>query len=117
MAKIVGNSRVSHHTITTVGGTFSIPPSEDFTDGTWNKNGSELCLSEIGINETDSKAYIRVGSSIKQLIMTGATGYGNLNETLSLGNDKGSNTIILGTGSNISSPAGGYLSLDSLTFI
>jgi uncharacterized phage infection (PIP) family protein YhgE len=73
MSKIVGKNRFSHQTLTTSGLTFSVPPSEDFTDGTWNVNGSQLCLSEIGINESDNKAYVRIGSNINQFQFVGGT--------------------------------------------
>lgn len=113
MAKITGYNRNSQQTITTLGGTFSIPPSEDFTDGTWNSNGSELCLSEIGINETDNKAYVRIGNNINQFSFVGGVNGNNLSQTLAIGNDSGANNIIMGTGTNIHTSQGtGGLSFD-----
>jgi hypothetical protein len=74
MAKITQYSRISHHTLSgSASATFSIPPSEDFTDGSWNINGTELALSEIGVNEDAEKAYIRTGNSIKEFAFVGAT--------------------------------------------
>lgn len=65
MAKITQYSRISHHTIYGLtGGTFSVPPQEDFTVGDWTIY--DLALSEIGVNETDKKAYMRVDSEIKE---------------------------------------------------
>lgn len=65
MAKITQYSRISHHTIYGLtGGTFSVPASEDFTDGTWTIY--DLALSEIGVNETDKKAYMRVDDEIRE---------------------------------------------------
>ena len=75
MSKITQYSRLSHHTLSgSASATFSVPPSEDFTDGTWNVNGTELALSEIGINEDSKKAYIRINDEIKEIQFTGATG-------------------------------------------
>jgi hypothetical protein len=65
MAIITQNSRISHHTITTSGNTFSVPPTEDFTTGTWTKE--DLALSEIGIDQFQEKAFIRIGSNIKEI--------------------------------------------------
>jgi hypothetical protein len=74
MAIIVQNSRVSHHTLTTPGLTFSIPAQEDFTLGgsqIWST--SDLCYSEIGVNEADERVFIRVGESIKEFSFTTAS--------------------------------------------
>jgi len=77
MAKITQYSRISHHTIYGLtGSTFSVPSSEDFTDGTWTIY--DLALSEIGVNETDKKAYMRVDDEVKEFAWvkgesTGAT--------------------------------------------
>lgn len=116
MAKITGYNRNSQQTITTLGGTFSIPPSEDFTDGTWNSNGSELCLSEIGINETDNKAYVRIGNNINQFSFVGGVNGNNLSQTLAIGNNSGTYSIIMGTATTIKSlNGGGQIELDSST--
>lgn len=65
MAKLTQYSRISHHTIYgATGSTFSVPSSEDFTDGTWTMY--DLALSEIGVNETDYKAYMRVNDEIRE---------------------------------------------------
>lgn len=75
MGIISQNSRLSHHTITSASTTFTVPSSEDFTDGSWDP--LDLALSEIGVNETDGTAYIRIGSTIHEIILdtagTGAT--------------------------------------------
>lgn len=74
MGLVTQYSRLLHHTITGASGsTFSVPSSEDFTDGSWT--AYDLNLSEIGVNETDQKAYIRIGSGIKEFQFTG-TGSG-----------------------------------------
>ena len=65
--------RISHHTITT-GATFSVPPQEDFTAvgaSAWTPN--DLALSEIGVDELNNKAFIRIGSVINEFSFGGAT--------------------------------------------
>lgn len=103
MAKITGYSRLLQHTLTTAGLTFSVPPSEDFTDGTWNTNGTQLCLSELGVNEADSKAYIRIGSNIKELQFAGGASSASLSDVMLIGNTTGTSSLILGSGARINS--------------
>lgn len=70
MAKLTQYSRISHHTIYGLtGSTFSVPASEDFTDGSWSIY--DLALSEIGVNETDKKAYIRIDNEVKEFVWSG----------------------------------------------
>lgn len=108
MTKITGYSRVSHHTITGTGSTFAVPPSEDFTDGTWNVFGTELCLSEIGVSETDNKAYIRIGSNIKEFEFVGGTaGAEGLSDTLAIDNNSGAYDVIMGGATVIKSANSG----------
>ena len=59
-------SRMSHHTIygLPTGASFSIPTDEDFTNGTWGIQ--DLALSEIGVNETDKRVFIRIDDEIKE---------------------------------------------------
>mgnify|MGYP006935493449 CR=1 FL=1 len=68
MSIIKSSARLSHHTLTTDWTTdmpsFSVPDSEDFTDGSWSI--SDLALSEIGVNEFEGTAFIRIGQDIKQ---------------------------------------------------
>lgn len=74
MGLITGNSRLSHHTLTTPSATFSVPTQEDFTiSGSQSWTSSDLALSEIGVNESDNKAYIRVGSTINEIGFASAT--------------------------------------------
>ena len=72
---ITQNSRISHHTLTGVGMTFSVPLQEDFTlrGSTVSWTSTDLALSEIGVNEYDGTAFIRVGSEIKELQFTTAS--------------------------------------------
>ena len=98
-------SRISHHTVTD-GSTFSIPSQEDFTlpfgaSGSWTK--SDLALSEIGVDELNNKAFIRIGSNINEFSFSGGTSSvgatPSLSEVLSIGNTTGLNDIILSTSS------------------
>lgn len=87
MAIIQQNSRISHHTLTTAGLTFSVPSQEDFTSKTQPWTANDLCLSEIGVNEGDGKVYIRIGSDVKEFEFVGGTaGAESLSQTLAAGN-------------------------------
>jgi hypothetical protein len=108
MAKITQYSRISHHTITgSASATFSVPASEDFTDGTWTV--ADLALSEIGINEDSKTAYIRIDNEIKEFSFnpgligpTGPTGgMQSLSDTLAIGNTSGPNHIYMNDGYGI----------------
>ena len=76
-------SRISHHTLT--GGitspptspavSFTVPPSEDFTDGSWTIY--DLAQSEIGILEDTGEMFVRIGSEIKQVQLTDGGGSGS----------------------------------------
>jgi hypothetical protein len=59
-------SRMSQHTIfgQPTGASFSIPTDEDFTNGSWSIY--DLALSEIGVNETDKRVFIRIDDEIKE---------------------------------------------------
>jgi hypothetical protein len=59
-------SRMSQHTIfgLPTGASFSIPTDEDFTNGTWGIQ--DLALSEIGVNESDKRVFIRIDDEIKE---------------------------------------------------
>lgn len=101
MAKITQYSRISHHTLAgSASATFSVPTSDDFTDGSWTPN--DLALSEIGVNEDAGKAYIRIGNDIKELEFTGGTaGAESLATTLAVGNTTGPNHIYFDDGYGI----------------
>lgn len=96
-------SRIAHHTLVGLtGSTFSVPPSEDFTDGTWTIY--DLALSEFGVNEEDKKLYIRIKDEIKEIgfALTASTAE-TLEQTLALGNDMGTYSINMNQGFLISS--------------
>jgi hypothetical protein len=111
MAKITQYSRISHHTLTgSASATFSVPASEDFTDGTWTPN--DLSLSEIGVNEDSKTAYIRIADEIKEFSFnpgiigpTGPTGAAggtqSLEDTLAIGNVSGPYHIYMNDGYGI----------------
>lgn len=109
MAINKGYSRFEFHTLSGLpGATFSVPTQEDFTlsgTGSWTIN--DLCLSEIGVNEDDEKAYIRIAGNIKefQFVGTGSNA-GSLEQTLAIGNDSGTYSIMMGTDSGIYSANG-----------
>lgn len=67
MSIIQQNSRVSHHKLTNTGLVFTVPPSEDFTDGTWATSGTDLALGEIGINMNDDKIWFRSDNGIIEI--------------------------------------------------
>ena len=105
MSLITQYSRVSHHTITTSGLTgttsFTVPSSEDFTDGSWTI--FDLALSEIGVDEDRGRAFIRIGNEIKEFqfsattdsYITGGT-YNSGTGVLTLGNTTGGTINISG---------------------
>ena len=88
MAKLTQYSRISHHTIYGLtGSTFSVPESEDFTDGTWDIY--DLALSEIGVNETDKKAYMRIDTDVNEFAWAGDKTSG-LTNSIIMSDDSGS---------------------------
>jgi len=95
MSKVTQYSRISHHTLAgSASATFSVPASEDFTDGSWSIY--DLALSEIGINEDSKKAYIRINDEVKEFEFIGGTAGGeSLSDTLVVGNTTGANDIIV----------------------
>ena len=116
MGIIQGNSRLSHHTITTAGMTFSVPSQEDFTirgtSQSWTM--ASLALSEIGVNEGDKKAYIRIADTINELAFIGGVNGNTLEQVLHYGNNSSTYSIIMGTATSIKSLNGGAaISLDT----
>lgn len=66
MAKITQYSRISHHTTSGfTNSVFTIPTSNDFTDGSWTIY--DLALSEFGVNETDKRVFIRCDTEVMEL--------------------------------------------------
>jgi len=109
MSKITQYSRISHHTITgSMSATFSVPLSEDFTDGTWNVR--DLSLSEIGVNEDSKKAYIRINDEVKEIQLAGGTSSSEpLSTVLAAGNTTGLNNIIVNSPYKIKTEDTGYI--------
>lgn len=102
MGLIKAFSRLSHHTLTTPGLTFSVPLQEDFTiqGTTMSWTSTDLCLSEIGVNEADQKVFIRIGGTVSQLINSN-TGPIDFADTLSINNITGGNDIQMTLGDSI----------------
>lgn len=75
----IQNSRISLHAISGAGLSFSIPPGEDFTviNGLtdWAVGGTQLCDREIGLNTTDQRAWVRMGSQIQEFMLIGTNSY------------------------------------------
>lgn len=82
MGLIKQYSRISHHTISAIDvptgspiiindAPFTVPPGEDFTDGTWY--ATDLALSEIGVLEQNKTAWIRINDEVRE-IMTASAG-------------------------------------------
>jgi phage baseplate assembly protein gpV len=114
MSKVTQYSRISHHTLAgSASATFSVPASEDFTDGSWSIY--DLALSEIGINEDSKKAYIRINDEVKEFEFIGGTaGAENLSDTLAVGNTTGPHDIVIDTTQSIvSSNGSGKIELDA----
>lgn len=88
-------SRISHHTSTDPVGAFTVPLSEDFTDGSWDV--FDLALSEFGVLEDTEQLFIRIGGTIKEVNLT-TGGNETLAETLVLGNATGGTDISISTG-------------------
>jgi len=108
MAKVTQYSRISHHTLAgSASATFSVPPSEDFTDGSWSIY--DLALSEIGVNEDSKKAYIRINDEVKEFEFVGGTAGDDLQSTLSIGNTTGANDIIVDVDRQIKSTDTAYI--------
>jgi hypothetical protein len=82
-------SRISHHTSSITGTTgipFTVPATEDFTNGSWTP--FDLALSEIGVDEFQEKVFIRVGNNIKEFNLgSGSTSGSTLWEIGSSGTD------------------------------
>ena len=70
MGIIKQNSRLSHHRLTAPGATFTVPPTEDFTSGSWT--ATDLCLGEIGININDDTIFFRSLNGIIEIATASA---------------------------------------------
>lgn len=86
--------------------------STDFTDGTWLN--TDLREAEFFYNIPDKKLWIGTGTSSIEIAQIGSTTSGNsLEQTLAIGNNSGTNNIIMGTATVIKSANGtSSISLD-----
>lgn len=70
-------SRISHHTLTSAPtptgqpAPFTVPQSEDFTDGSWVP--TDLALSEFGIVEDEKRLFVRIDDEIKEVLLDGSS--------------------------------------------
>ena len=77
MGLIKQYSRISHHTLSQANLStgnpepFTVPLSEDFTDGSWTPR--DLALSEIGVVEDEKRIFIRIDNEIREFL-TGPVG-------------------------------------------
>lgn len=70
------NSRIQHHRITDTGTVFTVPGTEDFTDGSWSI--TDLMLGEIGVQMTDDKVFVRTSNGILTLETLNAAYHGEV---------------------------------------
>ena len=63
--KIEQFSRIINHRLTGAGQTFTIPISNDHTDGTWT--ATDLYIGEFGVNLTDDKVFVRTNNGVIEL--------------------------------------------------
>lgn len=61
-------SRMQNHRVTGTGVVFTVPTSEDFTDGSWLS--TDLCRGEIGIQMEDDRVFARTDNGIIELTTT-----------------------------------------------
>lgn len=89
--------------------------STDFTDGTWLN--TDIREAEFFYNIPDKKLWIGTGTSSIEIAQIGSTTSGNsLEQTLSIGNNSGTNNIIMGTATSIKSANfGGQIDLDYMS--
>lgn len=65
MAINTASARIQHHSLTTPASIFTVPPSEDFTDGSWTIE--DLAIGEIGINLADDRIFFRTTNGIVEM--------------------------------------------------
>ena len=111
---VTSYSRLSHHTLTTSGLTFSVPLQEDFTlTGTMSWTTTDLCLSEIGVNEADQKAFIRIGGTVSEISLGGTSsglfipgsGSGSIQSNFFSNNSSGNGSFTVGVSNTASGSA------------
>jgi len=65
----IAKARIKHHSITSTA-SFTVPTSDNFTDGTWTP--TDLVRNEIGVNELNQSVWIRIGTEIYEIITDGS---------------------------------------------
>ncbi len=71
MGIIKQDSRLQIHRLTDTGILFTVPASEDLTNGTWVS--TDLCRGEFGIQMTDDRIFVRTDNGILELSATTGT--------------------------------------------
>lgn len=61
-------SRLQSHRISTASTVFTVPSTEDFTDGTWLT--TDLCKGEFGVQMADDRVFVRTNNGILELTTT-----------------------------------------------
>lgn len=69
MAIIRQNSRILHHRLSETLKEFTVPLTEDFTDGSWVY--TDLAMGELGINMTDDRIWMRTFNGLIELCTLG----------------------------------------------
>jgi hypothetical protein len=87
-------SRIKHHSITSTA-SFSVPVSNNFTDGTWAS--TDLVTNEIGVNEANQSVWIRIGNDIYQIITDNANNFSQYIDVFSglVGNSATASEVVL----------------------
>ena len=80
-------------------------PNSDFTDGTWLN--TDLREAEFFYNIPDKKLWIGTGETSSVAIEIGLGGLQGLSSVLSIDNNSGTYSIIMGTATSIKSLNGG----------
>jgi len=65
----IAKARIKHHSITSTA-SFTVPVSDNFTDGTWTP--FDLVRKDIGVNEFNQSVWIRIGNEIYEIITDGS---------------------------------------------
>lgn len=84
----------------------TVPTSSDFTDGSWLN--TDLRSGELFWNEADNQLFIGATGQAFEIALVGGTGSGNnLEQTLAIGNNTGTYSIVMDTNTSILSSNGG----------
>lgn len=90
----ISKSRIKHHSITSTA-SFTVPASNDFTDGSWS--ATDLVRNEIGVNEFNQSVWIRIGSQVYEIITDGSNRFSEYIDVFSglTGNSATASEVVL----------------------